>query len=93
MGEREHLTISEYERGQKALERSINNGFARMESRFDNLDRVTDSHGERLAVLEAAQKATKREKTKSIALTSGGIATVIVGVFEAIRALLRSAAG
>jgi hypothetical protein len=79
MGGQEQLTAREFYKGIERIE-------ARFDRRFDTLDEKIDSHGERIAVLEAAAKSKTR---KSVGWSSAA-ATVIVAVFEGVRAYLKT---
>ncbi len=85
MGNNEHLTVGEYERGMKAVERQIALGFDRMDKRFDRVEQVQDEHLARLVVLEAAPAQSQK---KAYAWSSV-IATLVVGLIEGVRSIAR----
>lgn len=85
MGGNEPLTTGVFHHTMSRLE-------TRMDKRFDTLDVRLDGHGERLAVVEAEQRAARRaaqSKTRTTAGWSTAAAAVVVVVFESVRALLR----
>lgn len=82
--EQQPLTIGEFSRSQRSLERMIASGFGRVDARFDEQVEAHRELAERVAKVEAAQA---KGKTKT-AGWSAAIATALLTVFEALRHLL-----
>jgi len=88
MGEQNgYLSTAEFSRAMQALERQMNTGFTRIETRLHRIEEGTTRDAERLAVLEVAKKAAaKKQVTWTAALVSG--ITVIAEIIR--RTLLGS---
>jgi len=82
-----YLSTAEFSRSMEAIERQMNAGFDRIETRLHRIEEGTTRDAERLAVLEVEKKATaKKQVTWTAALVSG--ATVIAEILR--RAVLGS---
>jgi len=73
MGEQNgYLSTAEFSRAIQALERQMNTGFTRIETRLHRIEEGTTRDAERLAVLEVAKKtAAKKQVTWTAAVVSG----------------------
>ena len=83
MASNEYLTASEFQRSITRLEATITAGF---NTAYDKLD----SHGERIAILEAAAKDDKKKNRNRAVSWSTAVAAFIVTAMEVLRAYLKS---
>ena len=79
----EYLTAAEFQRSMKRLEGTIAAGF---NAAYEKMD----GYGERIAVLEAADKTDKKKSRNKTVSWSTAVAAFVVTVFEALRVYLKS---
>jgi hypothetical protein len=82
MGNNEHsyLSVGEFQRSMQALERAVTTGFARTDARLENIETAQNDHGERLAVIEATNKAKTRKALGWSAVATTGVVTLLEAV-------------
>ena len=74
-----YLSTAEFSRSMEAIERQMNAGFTRVETRLHRIEEGTTRDAERLAVLEVAKKsAAKKQVSWTAAMV--GVITVIAEV-------------
>ena len=77
-----HLTVGEFERGLKSLERNINSRFDAVDERFSKFDEKHTDHAERIAVLEKRSKESTKNQMKRTTTVAGAISTVMLVLAE-----------
>lgn len=99
MSGQELLTVGEFERSMRTLERTILHGFNQQETRMMRIEKALADHGERLAAVETSDdeherrleglEAADKARTRKVAAVGSVIAGALVGVIEAFKAWWR----